>query len=176
MIIYFLRHASAGETYSDPVKDLKRPLDDEGILQSRYIGQTLAALDVHPEVIISSPLTRAMQTASIVANELSYEQKIESDKRLRPEAGFAEFQQLVNAHGKAESIMVVGHNPSLNEFAAQVIGASAKSGIALKKGAVAKIEIARRGRGNLQWCITPKIVRTLQELFSKSSRPKTSGK
>ena len=73
MLLYFFRHASAGKSMLNPKKDERRPLDDEGILQVRYVGRVLANLDVQVDQIISSPLKRARQTASLVANELAFE-------------------------------------------------------------------------------------------------------
>jgi len=67
MIIYFLRHANAGERVNNPKKDEKRALDQIGIEQCGNVGRALAALDTRVEVIISSPLKRAAQTASLVA-------------------------------------------------------------------------------------------------------------
>ena len=66
MILYFLRHASAGEHLATPKKDEKRALDQEGIEQCGYVGRALAALDVQVDAIVSSPLKRAAQTASLV--------------------------------------------------------------------------------------------------------------
>ena len=68
MILYFLRHASAGEHFTNPKKDEKRALDKEGIEQCGYIGRALAALDVQVDTIISSPLKRSTQTASLVGS------------------------------------------------------------------------------------------------------------
>ena len=62
MIIYFLRHASAGERMSNPKKDEKRALDKEGIEQCGYVGRALAALDVQVDAVVSSPLKRSTQT------------------------------------------------------------------------------------------------------------------
>ena len=62
MIVYFLRHASAGEHFTSPKKDEKRALDKEGIEQCGYIGRALAALEVQVDVIVSSPLKRCTQT------------------------------------------------------------------------------------------------------------------
>ena len=70
----------------NPKKDERRPLDEEGSLQARYVGHVLANLDVQVEHIISSPLKRALQTASLVANEMAFEAQIELDDALRPEA------------------------------------------------------------------------------------------
>src|ERR1700722_5887997 len=61
MILYFLRHASAGEHLAHPKKDEKRALDKEGIEQCGYIGRALAALDVQVDAIIASPLKRSPQ-------------------------------------------------------------------------------------------------------------------
>ena len=77
MIIYFVRHASAGEHLNNPKKDEKRPLDADGIEQCGFIGRALAALNVQPDVIVSSPLKRATQTASLIGNEIGYESKLQ---------------------------------------------------------------------------------------------------
>ncbi len=176
MIIYFLRHASAGKAYSNPKKDESRPLDEEGILQARYVGRMLANLDVQVEQIISSPLKRALQTASLVANELAFEGEVQRDDALRPESEVAQFQAMVARYRKYEAIMVVGHNPSLTEFLAKAVSsASGPAHIEIKKGAVAKVEMNGRS-GTLQWLVTARIARSLQTSLKASSRPKTSRK
>src|SRR3982751_2857728 len=121
MIIYFLRHASAGEHVMNPKKDEKRALDQAGIEQCGYVGRALAALDVHVEVLISSPLKRAAQTASLVGNEMGYEGKLQFHDGLRPGATFADFRRLLGSYAKHEAIMVVGHNPNLSEFVGRCI-------------------------------------------------------
>ena len=176
MILYFLRHASAGEHLMNPKKDEKRALDKEGIEQCGYVGRALNALQVSVDTIISSPLKRSTQTASLVGNELGYEGKLQIDNALRPEATLADFRKLLAKNARHEAIMVVGHNPNLSQFLGAVIcesGCEASS--ELKKGAVAKVEM-RRSSGTLQWCITPKIVRALHDVAVESSRPKTSRK
>jgi phosphohistidine phosphatase len=173
MIVYFLRHASAGKSMLNPEKDERRPLDDEGILQARYVGRLLALLDVQVDQIISSPLKRARQTASLVANELAFEPAVQLDIALRPEAELEQFQAMLARYRKYEAIMVVGHNPSLTEFLAKSISRDAH--IDFKKGAVAKVEMNGR-QGTMQWLVTAKIARTLQASLKTNSRPKTSRK
>ena len=119
MDIYFLRHANAGEPKLSPAKDEKRPIDKLGIEQSHDVGRALAALDVIPDVIISSPLRRATQTAAVVANELGYEDKVITDPALRPEASYEKFQDLLRRHSRKDAIMVVGHNPSMTDVPEQ---------------------------------------------------------
>jgi phosphohistidine phosphatase len=176
MTLYFLRHASAGKKCANPKKDERRSLDESGILQARYIGRLLSNMDIQLDQIISSPLKRALQTASLAANELAFETGIQIDAALRPESEYEEFQELLARYSRDEAIMVVGHNPSLSEFLSKVM--SSNSGAAhvdLKKGAVARIEMTGR-TGTLEWLITPKIARTLQTTLKASSRPKISRK
>ena len=169
MLVYFLRHASAGVAKNDPLKDEKRPLDRDGVEQCGYVGRTLAVLETHVDVIISSPLKRATQTAALVANELAYEGKIVLDPALRPGATFPQFRDLLTKYGNQEAIMVVGHNPNLSEFLGRLIGGGSRTGIDLKKAGVARVEVDHH-RGVLHWCLTPKLVRTLTEA-SPSAKP-----
>jgi len=176
VIVYFLRHASAGKSVADAKKDDLRALDEEGIEQCRFIGRILAALDTQVDVIISSPLKRATQTASIVANELGHEGKVQFDKALLNEADYNQFRQLLQRHHKADAVMVVGHNPSLSSFLSLAISRrGTDEAVDLKKGAVARVEVDSK-MAVLHWCITPKIARSLYASSAKRSRPKTSRK
>jgi phosphohistidine phosphatase len=177
MIIYFLRHASAGQRTANLKKDERRPLDADGIAQCGIIGRTLAALDVQVDAIISSPLKRAAQTASLVGNELSYEGKLQFEDALRPGTSFADFRRMLEKYARQEEIMVVGHNPNLSEFLGRTISETGcEAGTDLRKGAVAKVEMGR-GSASLQWCLTPKVLRTIYAAAAtESSRPKTSRK
>ncbi len=176
MITYFLRHANAGEHLNNPKKDEKRALDQIGIEQCGNVGRALAALDTRVEVIISSPLKRAAQTASLVGNEMGYEGKLQLDDALRPDASFSDFRKLLDKYSKHDVIMVVGHNPNLSEFVGQCISQTGcEAGIALRKGAVAKVDMGRNS-ASLHWCLTPKVLRTLYSVAAESSRPKTSRK
>jgi phosphohistidine phosphatase len=176
MIIYFLRHANAGERLSSPKKDEKRALDAAGIEQCGLVGRALAALDVQVDVVVSSPLKRATQTASLVGNELSFEGKLQIEDGLRPTASFSDFRKLLDKYARYESIMVVGHNPNLTEFLGRCISSTGcEADVELKKGAVARVEIGRNS-GSMQWFLTPKVLRSLYADATESSRPKTSRK
>src|SRR6266700_8346671 len=100
MILYFLRHASAGQHVVNPKKDEKRALDKDGIEQCGYIGRALAALDVHVDTIVASPLKRCSQTASLVGNEIGHEGKLQIDVGLRPQAGLADFRKLLEKYAR----------------------------------------------------------------------------
>jgi phosphohistidine phosphatase len=177
MLVYFLRHASAGQSRSNPAVDEKRPLDKEGIGQCRDVGRLLSALDVQVDLIISSPLKRATQTASLVGNELGYDSKLVLDPALSPNATYEDFRELLQRHGKLDAVMVVGHNPSLSSFLSLFVtnGAFDKA-IDMKKGSVACVDHDGK-QPVLNWLLTPKIVRTgHSDSKAASSRPKTARK
>lgn len=175
MILYFLRHASAGEGLDDPKKDEARGLDKEGIRQCTYVGKALAALNVTVDVIATSPLKRALQTAALVGNEIGFEGKLNKEDALRPEGSFTQFIDMIEKYRNHEAIMIVGHNPSETVFLARTISPGGKTRIDLKKGAVAKV-VAQSQGAQLHWLFTPKIARTLYEISADRVRPKTKRK
>lgn len=173
MTIYLFRHANAGQHLGDYKKDETRPLDKSGERQSHDVGRALAAMEVEVDVIISSPLTRAMQTAEIAAKEFSHRDKIVTDDAMRPEAGYDQFQDLLTRYGKNQAIMAVGHNPSITDFLVTLLaGSAAREFIDYKKGAVARVDLDG-GKAVLRWIMTPKMARALQTASANSSRPKT---
>jgi len=173
MILYLLRHASAGHHVANPARDEKRPLDPQGIEQCTQMGRALNALDVHVDAVISSPLKRATQTASLVANEIGFDGKLQLTPALRPSAQMDAFRELLDKHAKLEAVLVVGHNPSLSQFLSLLISEGAsESSVDLKKGAVARVDLSG-GMGILKWVLTPKIVQIFSVATAKSSRPKT---
>lgn len=173
MIVYFFRHASAGQPDSSPKKDEVRPLDEAGKKQARDIGRVLAAMKVEVDVIISSPLTRALQTAELAAAAFKHKDKIVTDDAMRPEAGYDQFQDLLTRYRKNEALMVVGHNPSITEFLLRLLcGSRARQWVEFKKGTVVKVEVGGK-KAILKWMLTPKLAKELQPASAKSSRPKT---
>lgn len=175
MIVYFLRHASAGESKKDAKKDEVRPLDRDGVVQCGLMGRVLAALEIQVDAVISSPLKRAAQTAALVSNELGFEGKLLFDDSLRPESPFEKFRELLDRRSRDEGIMVVGHNPNLSEFLGRLVGRRSLASVDLKKAAVAKVDLGKRS-GVLEWCLTPRVVRAAQEASPSSSRPRSSRK
>jgi phosphohistidine phosphatase len=177
MELYFLRHASAGQSLSDPKKDEKRPLDKEGVEQSIQMGRLLSALGIEFDAIVTSPLTRAAQTATLAARQLGQEDRIVQDDALRPDASYDDFQELLRKNSRKKSVMVVGHNPSFSEFLSLLVSDNASENtVELKKGGLAKLDVKQQ-RGTLRWYITPKLLAAVTQTTSASnSRPKTSRK
>ena len=78
MILYLMRHADAGVSRGNPFVDAKRGLIKEGKEQCMLMARMLAALKVQVDMIVSSPLKRAMQTAQFVGTELGFDGKVEN--------------------------------------------------------------------------------------------------
>jgi phosphohistidine phosphatase len=173
MIVYFMRHASAGQHVANPARDGKRPLDDEGIEQCMQVGRVLARMDVNVDLVISSPLKRAAQTACLVANEMGFDGRLQRSPALLPNAQIKAFRDLLRRNANLEAVLVVGHNPSLSRFLSLLISEGAsESSVALKKCAVARADLSG-GMGVLKWVLTPTMVDTLF-VTAKSPRRKTS--
>jgi phosphohistidine phosphatase len=175
MNLYILRHASAGTRRANPAVDVKRPLDKEGKEQCLLIARYLNALRVQFDVIASSPLKRALQTASLVGTEVAYDAKILITDALGPSATVTGFQHLVSQLSKHENVLVVGHNPNLSQFLAAQTGASGRMNVRLRKGAIARVDLGSRP-GQLLWLTDPRILRQIYASVAKSSRRKTSKK
>jgi phosphohistidine phosphatase len=177
MLVYFLRHASAGQSQADAAEDEKRPLDKQGIVQCRDVGRLLGALGIELDRIISSPLKRAAQTASLVGGELGYASELLLDPALSPSAAYEDFRELLRRHGKLNALMVVGHNPTLSSFLSLMITNGAfEQAVELKKGSVARVDYDGK-QATLNWLLTPKLARAGQsDSKAASSRPKTARK
>jgi len=162
MTVYFLRHASAGERKKDLGKDIKRGLDRAGIDQASSMGRVLAGLEVHMDAIVTSPLKRAAQTATLVANEMGFDGKLQISPALAPGATYSAFQRLLSHYSGFDVILLVGHKPNLMHFLGRLIGGSARPArIAMPKGGLAKVELVRSGAA-LEWLLTPKTVKSVE--------------
>ena len=114
MNLFILRHASAGVRRVNPALDRKRPLDKDGKRHCLQLAQVLNAMNLQFDLVVSSPLKRCMQTASLVGTETGYEAKILTSTALAPDATFAQFQKLLKDCAESENLLLVGHNPNLS--------------------------------------------------------------
>ncbi len=120
--IYLVRHGKA-EGRNIEMDDYDRPLAERGINDSKAVSSRLAEYGIRPSVIISSPAPRAIGTARIFAKQFRYPvKKIRSRISLyeQNETAIAEIVSgLENAY---DSVMVVGHNPLIEECARFLAG------------------------------------------------------
>jgi phosphohistidine phosphatase len=175
MNLYILRHASAGTSRANPLLDVKRPLDKEGKQQCLLIANYLNSFNLQLDVIVSSPLKRALQTASYVGNEIGFEAKIMISEALSPGASVAAFQKLLAELGQHENVLVVGHNPNLQQFLGSLVASPRPASIRLRKGGIARVDMTKRPP-TLNWLIDPRPLKAFQASVGKSSRRKTSRK
>ncbi|MDR3751256.1 MAG: phosphohistidine phosphatase SixA [Terracidiphilus sp.] len=175
MYLYLMRHANAGMPRENPALDAKRSLIKEGKEQCVLMARLLSALKIQVDVIVSSPLKRALQTAQFVGTELGYDAKVEISPALGMDADYADFQKLVAKYADREGVLMVGHNPNLFQFLGKLVTGNGGAAIRMRKGSVARIAVDRHPP-LLQWLIDPRMARSIYASVQKSSRPKTSRK
>jgi phosphohistidine phosphatase len=156
--LYLIRHADAlalGER--GITEDADRPLSAGGEVQARTVGAGLQAKGVRPEVIVTSPLVRARQTAEGIQRQFQVERPaLEICEELAPGGKPKRLARFLRGLGR-DAVVLVGHQPDLPEWAAWLIG-SKKAQIDLAKAGVALISCPdgpRKGGGTLVWLVRP---------------------
>jgi phosphohistidine phosphatase len=153
--IHLLRHAHAGDASEWAGDDDLRPLTAKGRGQSQRLGAFLLERGVRPDVIVSSPKTRARQTAEIVASAL--DMSVRLDQRLADGFGKQELWALLDELGAREP-MLVGHDPDFSHLLEYLIDAA---GVSMKKGALAAIDLNTKlsdGDAELRWLLPPELL------------------
>ena len=150
MLLYFLRHGEADwPDWKKP--DDERPLTKYGKNEMRQVAAFLKRVKAKPDLIVTSPLPRAFQTAEIAAESLKI--KCREDKLLAPGFDRADLERLLKKYPE-ESLMIVGHEPDFSEIISGLTGASLK----FSKAGIALVDLNRSWRsGRLLWLVPPKI-------------------
>ena len=154
--LHLLRHAHAGDAVKWTGPDDLRPLTEKGRLQAERLGLFLAAAQFHPDAILTSPLTRAVETARLVAAAL--DTAVVTDNALGGYLDVDALEALLHAAGDPRRPLLVGHDPDFSELAATLIGAS---DLPVRKGTLVRIDIARPlrpGSGMLRWMVPPDLL------------------
>ena len=153
MILYFLRHGDAGQP--SPSDDDERELTDEGRAVLRAAAPLWRRLNLRPDVVVTSPLPRALQTAELLCEAVGGEPV--GDDRLRPGASWADLARAMADHPDARRVMFVGHEPDLSTAVADLTGAAS---VRLRKGGMACVEfdgIPEPGGGEIAWLLDPDL-------------------
>lgn len=158
MDLYVIRHADAVPIGERGITtDEERCLSETGEAQCRTVAEGLQRRGVALEVIVTSPLVRARQTAEgIVANWPSPAPEIQVCEELAPGGSKKRLARFVRQLGR-ERIAVVGHQPDLGEYAGWLIG-SKRAQVELAKAGVALLQFSggpRKRAGILLWLVTP---------------------
>jgi phosphohistidine phosphatase len=155
MKLYFLRHGLADWPDWDPARDAERPLTDEGVKKMKAEAQAIERLDLGLDLIVSSPYTRAHQTAQAVADRLGI--SVVDEDGLAPGFNLDRLREVVHRQAGAEAIMLVGHEPSFSQVIGQLIGGGR---IVMKKGGLARVDVNSIDTlpGELVWLLAPKML------------------
>jgi phosphohistidine phosphatase len=155
--LYFLRHGQAGDRQDWRGDDFYRPLTTDGIRRMEREAKRIDDMDLGLDVIITSPLVRAKQTAEIVTKELKMKDRLIEDHTLGLDFDFECLRNVIANHRDKNAIMLVGHEPSMSRTIAQLVGGAR---LQLKKGGLAYVELASpsSGTGELIWLIPPKVL------------------
>lgn len=139
MILYIMRHAEAVEG-SDTLRDEWRYLSENGRTVAEKISSAIARSGPKPRLTITSPLTRAVQTAEIIAEKACRKNVVVASELLLPGAAISDLVTHIKGVAAAKQIMLVGHEPQLGLLAASLLGREG-SDISLKKGGCVALEL-----------------------------------
>ena len=160
--LYLIRHgvaAERGENYPD---DTKRPLTNGGVQKLRKEAKALVALDITLDVILTSPLVRARQTAELVAAAFRNPPAIVTMASLTPGSAHNAIIEDLSKQHRRHHLALVGHEPGIGELAGRLIGL--RRPLEFRKGAICRIDVAAlppAGPGQLRWFLTPRILRKI---------------
>lgn len=165
MDLFILRHGEAGQRVSAGRGDFQRSLTTAGQKEVSDIATSLKDLGIKLDIVISSPLKRAHQTASIVAKTFKIEKKMQDWAELSPEGNRLDLYNKLLQLKQQSSVLVVGHEPYLSEMISEMIFEGNNGGrIDLKKTGLARIRIVSstpKFQGELRWLLTPKLLRNM---------------
>ncbi|MEN9936703.1 MAG: hypothetical protein RLZZ387_3282 [Chloroflexota bacterium] len=154
MEIYFLRHGVAEERAPDGT-DASRRLTNEGREKLEASKAGLRRMRVEVDLLLTSPLVRARQTAEVAGRHLGVTPQVA--EALAPGCDAPRLLALLAEHPRVERVMVVGHEPDFSGMVAELTGGR----VEMKKGALARVDLASAvtGRGTLVWLLPPRALR-----------------
>jgi phosphohistidine phosphatase len=165
MNVYLVRHAIAFDP--DPTAwpdDRERPLTPDGEKKFRRAARGLRELVRRVDVVLSSPLTRAWQTADILHARAGWPEPVHFDQ-LEPGRPPAEVVEALMPHANVPSLALVGHEPSLHELASYLLtGDPTAARLTMKKGGVACLafpDSLRAASAELGWLVGSGLLRAL---------------
>jgi len=116
-----MRHGQAVDPRA-AASDAQRHLTAEGRLEAIRVAEALRAANLVPTQVYTSPLVRAVQTAEAVAHALALDAAIPARASLVPGGKTADSAELVHAHGGAERVLLVSHEPTVRVLSAHLGG------------------------------------------------------
>ncbi len=142
--LYLIRHGIAGDRHEN-IDDFERSLTPEGSKKTHDVAKKLYKLGLKFDLLQTSPLLRARQTAEIFAHTFS--SPLEVSELLAPEGSFKNWMRwlLTWQEQGHTSLGIVGHEPDLSAWAELLIYGEARGSLVLKKAGIAGISIPEQG-------------------------------
>lgn len=162
MELYVFRHGIANDA-APGAPDSARELTDEGRHKVAAVARMARRAGVDPSLIITSPYTRAIQTAKVAAEEFGYSGPLIKTQTLVPFGTPAGVWSELRDHRGERSILLAGHEPLLSQLVAYLLGAPALQ-VEMKKATLVRIDIAAMNaapRAVLHWMITARLASLL---------------
>jgi phosphohistidine phosphatase len=154
VILYFLRHGRAGEQRA--VDDEGRELTTDGLMALRGAVPVWRRLNLRPDLVLSSPLVRARQTAELFCAGLQAPAPV-VDETLAPGADWGRFARAMARAHEARRVLFVGHEPDLSSTVALLTGGAS---VRLRPGGLACVEfpgVPEPGTGEIAWLLDPDL-------------------
>lgn len=161
--LYLVRHAIAEERGDAWPDDTSRPLTERGKARMRRVAKGLVRLGVQIDVVLTSPLVRARQTAEVLAAAFDEAPPVVDLDALAPGSTHAEVLESLRKYGKKKRLALVGHEPDLGVLAGRLLGS--RKPLEFRKGAVCLIEVGKlppTTPGTLRWFATPAMLRAVR--------------
>ena len=162
--LYLIRHGPAEQQGDSWPDDAKRPLSEDGMSRTRKAARGLRLLGATIDVVLTSPLVRARQTAEIVASTFDERPPIVVIDSLAPGGSMTAVLADLEKQTRRPRIALVGHEPGIGELAARLLGSP--NPLEFKKGAVCRIDMNRlppTGPGMLRWFVTARMLRGVKK-------------
>jgi phosphohistidine phosphatase len=166
MDLLVIRHAIAqdGEKWAKTGEpDERRPLTKKGRKKMRRVAKGLHRLVPDLDLLATSPLTRAVQTAEIVGKRYG-ELAVVVLNDLQPERPFTALLEWLRRLDDVDVAAIVGHEPHLSGFVSWVLSGTQGSQLELKKGAACMVSFPQQleaGAARLTWSLTPAQLRAI---------------
>lgn len=157
MRLIIIRHAIAVDRSPD-IPDDERPLTEEGRKRFRQAARGLARLFPPPDLLLSSPLVRARQTARIASKAWSVPV---TDEAALAGGTVGDLEAALRRVPAQSTVALVGHEPQVSEFLAHLVGSTQPDRLTFKKGGVAVVDLPAgpASVGTLAAVLPPRVLR-----------------
>lgn len=119
--LLIMRHAKSSWNYPE-LSDYDRPLNGRGKRDAPRMGKHLSQAGLMPDRILTSSAKRARKTASKVAKSCGYTGKVKKLDALYDTVPGVYFKTLQALPDKYERVMVIGHNPTMEQLVNHLTG------------------------------------------------------